>query len=502
MAAVPNCQTACTELVWNRDLCPQRDFFAVYTAAPPYSSARRPAKAPAASKKKMPRLGWLEIVVLGQTVLPALMFVPQLTVLRFISRVASFALPMMAWGMFLISGRKTPGGRTYPPAPLLMFASAWMAVSIVNPGVNTLSSALCAVGIAVGVMCPAFWGAAAIRDPRQLGRIMILLLMCNGASALMGIAQVYRPNTFRPPKVVGLGKEGAREKALTVTTDDGHEFLRPTGLTDSPGGAAVGGQVSVAIGLALALMPVAWWKRGAGASLAFVGVAILFYSQVRVLLITLILGLMVWGLLLALRGEVRKLATLAVMGLVLGVAAGAWVFTHGGSGVMGRFAKLLNNDVVSTYNHHRGAIVAHGIQELLPRYPLGAGPGRCGMPSGLFGNPVSSPDRAPIGAETQIDTWVLDGGLPLLGAYALALALAMCSAMWTALRCPDPEIAYWAGVVVVYGVAAVSSAFGYPAFMAPAGVQFWALFAALFGAQEQARINAARERILIARGAM
>jgi hypothetical protein len=76
----------------------------------------------------------------------------------------------------------------------------------------------------------------------------------------------------------------------------------------------------------------------------------------------------------------------------------------------------------------------------------------------------------------------------------------MGSAMKTALRCPNPEIAYWAGVVVVYGVAAVSSAFGYPVFMAPAGVQFWALFAALFGAQEQARVDAARERIRVAAG--
>jgi hypothetical protein len=452
--------------------------------------ARLASSSKALKRAKMPRLGWLEIVVLGQTMLPAMMFIPPLIPLRFLTRAAAYVLPMVAFVLYLVSGRKLVGNRRYPPVPFLAFCIGWLLVSVINPGVNTFSSAFCCVGIATGVMSPAFWAPSSIRDSRQLGRLMILLLACNGASAVMGIAQVYRPETFRPPKLALEGREGY-EEAMSVTMDNGRKFLRPAGLTDSPGGAAMGGQASVALGLAVALLPIAWWKRGIGVSLALAGILVLFYSQVRVMIITLAIGLIFWGILLSLRGEAKRLSMLLSCVFILGAVAVASVLSSGGSKVMQRFLTLFEGNAVSVYYKNRGAFVENGLALYLPKYPLGAGPGRNGMAASMFASTVVPPDRAMIWAETQVEAWVLDGGLPLLVAYSMALAAAIASATWTALKCPDREVAYWAGVVLVYGVGAVAMVMGYAVFMSPLGVQFWALMGALFGAQERARFEAA-----------
>src|SRR3954447_23241795 len=102
---------------------------------------------------------------------------------------------------------------------------------------------------------------------------MTLLLICNGASALMGVAQVYQPERFRPPEIAQLKLSAVQEGDLIVTRDDGTTFYRPFGLTDTAGGAAFAGMVACAIGLATALSPFPWWWRLASLGLATVGVA-------------------------------------------------------------------------------------------------------------------------------------------------------------------------------------------------------------------------------------
>jgi hypothetical protein len=327
---------------------------------------------------------------------------------------------------------------------------------------------------------------------------MILMLLCNGASALMGFAQVYRPATFRPPEIPVLKLNAEMESSLNVKTDDGREFLRPTGLTDTPGGAALGGVASVAFGLALALAPGAWWKRLAGMGLALAGLTILFYSQVRSLTLTLVIGIMFWAVLLALRGEIRKLSMLLTCVGLLGVAAIGWVVRDAGSGVLKRFGDLFEDRITTTYYKHRGNFIEYALSENLPKYPLGAGPGRVGMASFFFGNRLAPVDRRLLYAETQVEVWVLDGGLPVLIAYPLALLLAIYSAAKTAVKCPDAEIAYWAGAILVYAITVLIAAGAGQPFMAPMGVQFWALLGGLYGAQEFARVEAAKAKMKVA----
>ena len=180
--------------------------------------------------------------MVAQTVLPALMFVPRLLPYRTPTRLLAFLLPLAAWATHAVSGPRAAGGRPFPPAvPLAMCRGGWWGLSLANPWINTLSSAVCAVTITIAVFIPAFWAPAVIVDSRQLRRLLMLMLICNGASALMGVAQVYRPDTFRPPKIVLFETDPDLEAGSSFVRDDGTRVLRPPGLSDTPGGAAIGG---------------------------------------------------------------------------------------------------------------------------------------------------------------------------------------------------------------------------------------------------------------------
>jgi hypothetical protein len=54
------------------------------------------------------------------------------------------------------------------------------------------------------VFSPAFWAASALKSSKQLGRLMTIMLICNGLSALVGLGQVFRPQTFNPPFIPGV----------------------------------------------------------------------------------------------------------------------------------------------------------------------------------------------------------------------------------------------------------------------------------------------------------
>ena len=61
----------------------------------------------------------------------------------------------------------------------------------------------------------------------------------------------------------------------------GRKILRPCGLTDTPGAVSPAGATAALIGLCWALRPIAFWKRLASLGLAFVGVAVIYFTHVR-----------------------------------------------------------------------------------------------------------------------------------------------------------------------------------------------------------------------------
>jgi hypothetical protein len=67
------------------------------------------------------------------------------------------------------------------------------------------------------------------------------------------------------------------------------------------------------------------------------------------------------------------------------------------------------------------------------------------------------------------------------------MIVAMLDSLRIALRCKDREVAYWAAVIVAFNLSIVATCFSFVPFLAPIGVQFWLLCAALHAADARTR---------------
>jgi len=442
-----------------------------------------------AKGRRPPGWGWLEWAVVAQTAMPALMFVPGLGGVRTLTRVAAFGIALAAWGASIWGGRRSPG-RAFPPAIWLAGCGAWLGLMVVHPNTNSLLSGGAAAMLNLAILSPAFWGGPALRSPKQLGRLMTILLACNAASTAVGIGQYYQPERFRPPSIPLLSiKEGVEEQ-LSFTTADGRRVLRLCGLTDTPGAAGSAGSIACLVGLCWALRPIPWWRRGVCLGLSLAGAAVVYLGQARLPLVTLAIGLMGLVGLLAYRGDRRRAGLLAVAATsVLGLGL-LWVFRSAGEGAVERFRTFLDERPGELIYANRGHFLEDLLQRKIWEYPLGAGLGRWGMVYLYFGDRAAGAARGELYAEVQWTAWVLDGGIPLMVGYGVAVVLALANAARVARTCPDEAVGYWAAAVCALGLNVLAATFGSMPFIGPDGVQFWALMAAVHAADQRARLEA------------
>src|SRR5437879_43578 len=101
---------------------------------PPPARGRVPARRAAS---RAPAWGWLEVFVLSQTFLPALLFVPGLSAARTALRIAAYAIAPVAW-FFVARGRRLPGADSFPARPWLLAATAWLSLSVLHPNSYSL----------------------------------------------------------------------------------------------------------------------------------------------------------------------------------------------------------------------------------------------------------------------------------------------------------------------------------------------------------------------------
>jgi hypothetical protein len=430
--------------------------------------------------------GWLEVVVLAGTVLPALLFIPGVSKVRTVTRIASYAIMPLAWFFVARRQRKPLGAGTFPARPWLLFSGAWLALSVFHPNAHTLLSAAAQAALYITIFCPAFWADAALDSRRQLGRLLALLFLCNALSSAVGVAQVFRPGTFMPPDMPALRNEFGGQN-LMYETDDGRRIFRPTGLTDTPGGAGLAGVTAALVGFCWALRPIAVWKRGACVVLAFLGIAVIYFTHVRVALVMLLLSFVTVMGLFVLQRNTRQAVLLAVGGV--GSLAGAllWAIRSVGSSVADRFLTLVKGDPGTVFAQNRGGFVRDAFERLLWENPLGAGMGWWGMMHMYFGN---TRVRSPVWVELMWQAWLQDGGVPLLIGYVGAVTVALYDSTRIALTCPDREVAYWGAVIVASNLSVLAGCFCGVTFLSPLGVQFWLLAAALHAADVQARAAA------------
>jgi hypothetical protein len=295
---------------------------------------------------------------------------------------------------------------------------------------------------------------------------------------------VYFPERFLPPEFSVLARSLNPEiiHALTYTGADGREIVRPPGLSDMPGGAAVAGMMTMMLGLSLGLgRGTRWLVRACCLAAAIVGMTALYLTQVRSLTLVAAASVAVFALLRLRQGRTAQVGVTLGVGLALLAGAYVWALAVGGEAVSERFGGLANDGVLRVFENQRGLFIRYTLSELLYEFPLGAGLGRWGMMQVYFGDPTLW-QAPPIHVEVQLTGWLLDGGVPLWFLYGGALLAAVHFSYRSAIRARTPGLQDVATIFLCLQLTIVCLCLTGPAFNTQLGILFWAITGALFGA--------------------
>lgn len=406
---------------------------------------------------------------------------------RTVFRTAVFALSLGL--LFLLPGH----GRLHPAARVAFLILALLALEMLNPGVNSALGAAAQFSIYLAILAPVFWVARVRIDLPAMRRVLALQWGFQAISAAIGVLQVYFPRfQFNVSQVVQAN--GAGYLAMEHFRNSfGEMVFRPMGLTDTPGGAAAAGFIAVLFATAFLLFERRPRMQILYAASMLIGMAAIYLSQVRVMLLMTLICMAAMVALLTLRvgrgqgqragrmlSSRRLMALTALMGLVV-VLGFTWAVAVGGTAISERVNSLTASNPGEVYQQNRGQFLIYAIEDVLPEYPLGAGLGRWGMMAYYFGDPDNN--RHPIlWSEIQWTGWLYDGGVPLVLLYALAIALAMRVAYKIALNQHFGELAALGALVFAYDVSALAATFDANYFISGAGLDFWMLNAMLFNA--------------------
>jgi hypothetical protein len=374
--------------------------------------------------------------------------------------------------------------KSHPAWPMAIGATAILIASILHPDTNSALAGVAAVLLQLSILGPIFWVPRIRIDVSTVRMLFLIFWAFNCASALLGVLQIYFPGRF-DPALSTTYREGYLD-AVTFNLADGTEVIRPMGLTDSPGGAAVGGYYCVLLGTGFLMdRPRPWFRLVLLTSMA-ASLFTIYLCQVRSLLIMLVMSLLALSIPLAAQRRVGRFAQMAfLMGALafVGLLLASWV---GGDVVTDRFATLVKDSPGTVYYTNRGHFLETTLSEL-PTYPFGAGLGRCGMIYAYFADRYHSSSL--LWAEIQWTAWLYDGGLPLMITYAAGLIYAL----WISLRIASrpvgsgsDDLNTWAAVLFAYGVGAIAITFNTCPFQGTLGLDFWLLNSTVFAASWQA----------------
>ena len=210
------------------------------------------------------------------------------------------------------------------------------------------------------------------------------------------------------------------------------------------------------------------------------GISAIYLSHVRANFVVALGMMAVYGAVLLFQNQKVRLTAFATLGagiIVVGLTASTIV---GGESVRERFSTLLGDDPRSLYYQSRGQQLQTGFNELAGNYPFGAGLARWGMMHGYFGD-RSKLDSTEIWAEVQPSAWLLDGGLPLLGLYSLALLFTAWYEWRLAMSLAAQEDRFWAATVAAVNIGTLALVCSFVPFATQVGLQYWFLEGALHG---------------------
>lgn len=438
------------------------------------SHAREPR---GAARPTTPSWGFPEWFLLAQLILPALLFLPGTQSVRVPIRIAPFALCLLP--LCFAKPRRLP---KHPAAASLVVAVAYLSLMILHPNTNSILAGIGQMMLYFAVLAPVFWVPALVRHPAQLRRLLAIMLVFNAVNSCVGILQVRNPERWLPrdfSEVISSGQLSLG--GLVYEGAGGSAVVRPPGLSDSPGAAAGAGMLALTLGLAFCFLRTNVLQKGLCLVASLAGLAVIFLSHVRLLLLLGMGSLAVYGVVLILQQRMARAMALMKMTMLVALTGWTIAIAFGGHSIHERFASLLEDDPLSVYNESkRGPMMRGAFETLIWDYPLGAGLGRWGMIRRYFGN-ESNVKSPMIWAELQVPAWILDGGVVLLACYTIALMVVAAQQLSMALQSVSPLLQDLAAIVLALSAATVAGVFGGTPFVAQHGVQFWFLAGALYG---------------------
>jgi hypothetical protein len=434
----------------------------------------------------VPRWGFLELFVISQTALPALLYLPGSQTIRVPIRAASFLISL-AGLLWCVSAKLNKGVPAHPAHPWLVAALICLGLMICHPTTNSTTAAVVQIVLYLAVLAPAFWAPHLVQCPAHLARLVVLLFLCNGVNSIVGILQVYNPESWMPEefsRVVMRSQYGL--EAVSYVGPTGRRIIRPPGLFDSPGAVCGPGMVTVVLGLIFCLRPGPLWKKIGAGSLALAGMAAIFLSHVRSCFLV-VAGAMLLGVavLAVVHRDRLKAAMLLGLATLLLLVAFSLAVALGGESTRDRFVGLLESDLFQLFYDSRGNQLEYGFKQLLVDYPFGAGLGRWGMVHSYFGDPANRRASA-IWAEVQPNAWILDGGLVLLVLYGGALLASTRANFRLIATGASRDLRYWAVALFIANICTIALIASFTPFTNQIGLQYWFLSGALTGAARTA----------------
>jgi hypothetical protein len=429
---------------------------------------------------------WLEIFVVIQVFWGLLLFVPGSQPFRTYIRAFPY---LSSFAALLVSTRALGAESIGPGARWIVASLALMVACLMHPA-TWMMSGIAQIVFQLSLAAPIFWAVRVWITAERLERLIWLVFAAHFCSAGLGLLQVYYPDTFLPPEFSSLGLKLNPwfVQSLSYIGTGDRLIVRPPGLSDMPGGAAVSAVIAALLAFGFATRSSTLiTNRAFSMGAVLVSITVVYLTQVRSMLLMLVACMMAVAFVSLRQGRALHGSWRAMLAGGLVIGSFVWAVTLGGEGVSERFEGIISAGVVETYQENRGFFLDYTVRELAFEYPLGAGLGRWGMMAVYFGEPGNWQFPS-LHVEIQPTGWLYDGGVLMWVLYGTAIAMAMRYSYRIAIMREHP-LHELASMALSIQVLIAGLCFTGPAFNTQLGILFWLMTAVVFAAQRTAVIQ-------------
>ncbi len=431
--------------------------------------------------------GWLEAFVLIQVMWGMLLFLPGSQAYRTYIRAFPYVSSLLA---LVICTRSIGADTASPGARWVVTSFLLMVLMLMHPG-TWMMAGVAQIVFQLALAAPIFWAVRVWLTAERLERLIFLVFAAHFFSAGLGLLQVYYPDTFLPPEFSSLGLKLNPEfvHELSYLGTDDRLIVRPPGLSDMPGGAAISGVIAALLAFGFSTRAnLTVVNRAYYFGAVLVGITVVYLTQVRSVLLMLVICMLAVAFVSLRQGRAIQGGWRAALATGLVIGSFVWAVTLGGDVVSDRYEDMVNSGVVETYQTNRGFFLEYTIRELTYEFPFGAGLGRWGMMSVYFGEPNWQYES--LHAEIQPTGWLYDGGVFMWFVYGGAILAAIRNTYRVAID-PDHPLHELASMALSVQLLIAGLCFTGPAFNTQLGILFWLMTAIVYAAQRTAYVQEA-----------